>query len=196
MVQSETGAADRTTTPARPEPAETAAAEPAEPSKPTDQPTAAETVAPSQQTAKATAAPSETTDARAAGDGDGAARGGDGRGGRREGGGNTGDAAAGAGNADDIRARYLAKLQARLAAAKEYPRRARLRHEEGVAEVRFAIDKQGRLLSYEITRSSGHTRLDRAAIAMLKRATPLPPIPDELGRQRLELPVPVRFALR
>mgnify|MGYP000730536222 CR=1 FL=1 len=95
-----------------------------------------------------------------------------------------------------MRARYLAKLQARLAAAKEYPRRARLQPEEGVAEVRFAIDKQGRLLSYEIVTSLGHARLDRAAIAMLKRATPLPAIPDELGRQRLELPVPVRFALR
>ena len=39
-------------------------------------------------------------------------------------------------------------------------------------------------------------RLDSAAVTILKRATSLPPSPDELGRERLQLPVPVRFALR
>jgi len=109
-----------------------------------------------------------------------------------------GDAAtgAGAGGVPGVRQDYLAALQAWLNRHKEYPRRARLRRQEGTALLYFAIDRQGRVLDYALRRGSGHKALDRAVIEMIERAAPLPEMPAGMARARLEVTVPVRFALR
>lgn len=91
---------------------------------------------------------------------------------------------------------YLARVSAWLEQYKEYPRRARLRGKEGIATLRFVIDRQGRVLSFELVRSSGNVLLDREVRDMIQRASPLPPMPEELRQARLELVVPVAFSLR
>ena len=44
-----------------------------------------------------------------------------------------------------------------------------------------------------LQRSSGDPRLDEAALAMVARASPLPPIPSEVGRASVSMVLPVRF---
>lgn len=91
---------------------------------------------------------------------------------------------------------YMSVLQAWLEKHKEYPRSARLRRIEGAVMLYFSIDREGRLLAYRIERSSGHRMLDKETIAMINRAQPLPPIPADMSRDRLEVVVPVQFSLR
>ena len=69
-----------------------------------------------------------------------------------------------------------------------YPPLARLRRLEGVALVRFAIAADGRPQELAVSGSTGHAILDRAALAAVEAAAPLPWV---YGR----LEVPVRFEL-
>ena len=62
--------------------------------------------------------------------------------------------------------------------------------------VTFSIDRQGRLLSHRIESSSGHPVLDQEVKAMLQRASPMPPIPANLGQGTLTITVPISFSLR
>lgn len=91
---------------------------------------------------------------------------------------------------------YVALLQSWLERHKKYPRRARRRGQEGVVLLYFKMDRQGNVLSYTIKQSSGYLQLDNEVEAMIKRAQPLPPIPEEMGKEELELIVPVQFQIR
>ena len=108
---------------------------------------------------------------------------------------NAGDAArdTSAGGMPGSQANYAAILKAWLERHKEYPRRARQRRHEGVVMLYLVIDRTGHVLEYGVRESSGHTLLDKATIDMLKRAQPLPAMPDDMRRDRLELIVPVQF---
>jgi protein TonB len=93
-------------------------------------------------------------------------------------------------------ASYYATLLAWLERHKEYPRRAQLRRQEGVAHLRFTIDGQGRVIGHRIERSSGHESLDDAVERMIAKASPLPPIPAALGKNSLDVVVPIQFYLK
>jgi protein TonB len=79
---------------------------------------------------------------------------------------------------------------------KRYPEAAQSRHQQGVAQVFFSIDRQGRVLNSRVVRSSGASALDDEALAILRRAEPFPPPPPELPGARVDLTVPIRFNLR
>lgn len=66
---------------------------------------------------------------------------------------------------------------------------------EGTALLSFTMDSEGRVLSRSLERSSGSDILDRAALDMIDRASPLP-IPSGAPPSRLTVVVPVTFALR
>lgn len=91
---------------------------------------------------------------------------------------------------------YMAQLAAWLNRHKRYPGSARSRGQEGTAMLRFTMGRDGRVLSHRIERSSGYALLDEAVVEMVERAQPLPRLPDEMAQARLEIVVPVRFALR
>lgn len=78
---------------------------------------------------------------------------------------------------------------------KRYPAAARMRRQEGVVSLRFTMDRKGRVLSYEIAKTSGSDALDNEARELIKRAAPLPAIPASFGRDTLDLVVPVEFFL-
>ena len=90
---------------------------------------------------------------------------------------------------------YASRLRAWLEAHKTYPKRARMRREEGVVHVHFAVDRQGRLLGGDVTRSSGHAALDAEAMAMLDRSNPFPGAPHTVRGERIEVSTPVEFFL-
>lgn len=96
---------------------------------------------------------------------------------------------------DGQRMDYATVLSAWLEQYKEYPRRAQSRRYEGIATLRFTVDRQGNVLSYRIDESSGHAALDRAVEEMIERAQPLPPMPDEITATEMEVVLPVAFRL-
>ena len=71
-----------------------------------------------------------------------------------------------------------------------------MRRQQGTALLRFTMDRNGRVLAWQIEQSSGHPALDRAVEEMLSRAQPLPQMPPEIQASRLEIVVPIRFQLR
>ena len=91
---------------------------------------------------------------------------------------------------------YASRLRAWLEAHKTYPRRARMRREEGVVHLQFAVDRQGRLLGGDVVRSSGHDSLDAEAMAMLDRSNPFPGAPHGVRGERIEVSTPVEFYLK
>jgi protein TonB len=92
--------------------------------------------------------------------------------------------------------RFEARLLAHLEKNKLYPREARLRRQEGVVYVRFAMNRHGGVLSLEIEKSSGIGSLDSECLALVRRSEPLPALPSEIHGERLEIVVPVYFSLR
>jgi protein TonB len=94
------------------------------------------------------------------------------------------------------RASWQAQLLAWLEKYKRYPRVAQEQRQQGVTQLRFTIDRQGRVLSSQINKSSGFELLDDEVLALVQRAQPLPAPPPEVGGDRIELLVPVSFSLR
>ncbi len=93
--------------------------------------------------------------------------------------------------------RYLNQLVVWLSKHKRYPASARRRDQQGTVVVRFVIDTQGQLLSHSIVEPSRHSSLNNAAIRMLKSASPMPKVPDNLinNKQKFEYTIPVAFSL-
>ena len=85
---------------------------------------------------------------------------------------------------------------ARLQQAKRYPSSAEQRHEQGVVTLSFSVDRNGRVLSRSIARSSGSSSLDQEVLAMIQRAQPLPAFPPAMTQSVIHLTVPIRFSLR
>jgi protein TonB len=90
---------------------------------------------------------------------------------------------------------YFALIAARLAKHKRYPIRARRKGEEGTARLFFILDRQGSVIEYKLTESSGHKTLDRAVIEMLKSAAPLPAFPADMKVETLTINIPVAFSI-
>lgn len=91
---------------------------------------------------------------------------------------------------------WKTQIVALLERNKRYPTAARSRHQQGIAQVFFSLDRQGRVLDSRIVHSAGAASLDEEALALLNRAQPFPPPPSQLAGERVTLTVPIRFSLR
>jgi protein TonB len=89
---------------------------------------------------------------------------------------------------------YAATLMMHLQRAKKYPMGAKNLRQQGVAYVRFSINRAGDVLSAKLERSSGFAMLDEEAVALFARATPLPALPDEMPAP-MEMVIPIDFNL-
>jgi protein TonB len=79
---------------------------------------------------------------------------------------------------------------------KRYPEIAQSRRQQGIAQVFFSLDRQGRVIDSRVVRSSGASVLDEEALALLRRAQPFPAPPRELPGEHVDLTVPIRFNLK
>ncbi len=70
---------------------------------------------------------------------------------------------------------YNALILGHLQRFKRYPRAAH--GALGTATVRFVLDRAGKVIKTEVTKSSGNKVLDEEALAILVRASPFPPFP-------------------
>jgi protein TonB len=91
---------------------------------------------------------------------------------------------------------YSATVLAHLQRYRIYPDQARAAGITGVSTVRFTLGAGGNVISVSLAGSSGQGVLDQAALAMVKRASPFPPIPPSLGRGSMSFAAPVRFNIR
>ena len=91
---------------------------------------------------------------------------------------------------------YLGRIRAQLERCKQYPISARMRRIEGDVILSFVMDRSGRVLDHRIARSSGYAMLDQAVDAMIRKASPLPPMPASMTQGQIEISVPIRFQLR
>lgn len=87
-------------------------------------------------------------------------------------------------------ANWRGTLIAHLNRFKRFPNGAN----PGTAQVAFSIDRGGRVLSARLVRGSGDSALDEEAVAMIRRASPVPAPPDGLGGGSVSLSVPIRFS--
>ncbi len=89
--------------------------------------------------------------------------------------------------------------QFRLALAGEarrfrsYPSAARLEELTGTAEVRVSVESGGMTRRVELSRSSGHGALDKAALEMLRQAVVRVELPESLRGRGFAVLLPVVF---
>ena len=93
-----------------------------------------------------------------------------------------------------ISAEYRSALSAWLERHKIYPAAARQRGEQGSAVLRFRVGRDGRILAYQLVRSTGYAALDAAVDEMMRGAT-LPPFPASMTQPEIAVSVPIRFSL-
>lgn len=88
------------------------------------------------------------------------------------------------------------RVKVQLNRLKKYPQDAIARHRTGVAQVAFVVDARGEIVSSRLLKSSGTMSMDREALAVLQRASPLPPPPgDMLKAGQVPVSMPLEFTL-
>jgi protein TonB len=91
---------------------------------------------------------------------------------------------------------WTSQLVARLERYKRYPAAAQARGEHGVVQLAFSVDRNGHVHDARIVRSSGSAELDRATLALVRRAEPLPPPPTGMPGARIPVVVPIRYRIQ
>lgn len=82
-----------------------------------------------------------------------------------------------------------------LIANRRYPRAALLRRYQGTPIIRLVMDRNGVVQSVRLEKSSRIPDLDREALALPKRAQPLPKPPESKEGTSFEFVVPIEFSL-
>ncbi|HAB08713.1 MAG TPA: energy transducer TonB, partial [Alcanivorax sp.] len=98
------------------------------------------------------------------------------------------------GDHDNLLDRYLGKVRDTIEYNKEYPARARMRRQQGVVEVSFLVDSNGRALEVTLTSSSNSRILDQQSLELVRRLR-FPEPPTELGSEPIRVNLPLRYSL-
>jgi protein TonB len=95
-----------------------------------------------------------------------------------------------------VRQRFTQVLSLWLYKFRDYPEAARAAGVTGRALIRLRIERSGRVLFYQLDRSTGYAILDSAIRDMVYRASPVPEAPAHFpGGQQLEFLIPIAFSL-
>jgi protein TonB len=77
-----------------------------------------------------------------------------------------------------------------------YPGAALAVHRTGLVMVHFVVRQNGQIDRLQIGKSSGDQELDKAALDIVRKAQPLPPIPDRMHADRVDGELPINFGVR
>ena len=77
-----------------------------------------------------------------------------------------------------------------------YPPAALAARATGVVTMHFSVRRNGRIDRLQISKSSGNDALDKAATDIMRKAQPLPPIPDRMHTDRVDGDLPINFGVR
>lgn len=83
------------------------------------------------------------------------------------------------------------QLMSHLNRAKRYPAGGARRSAQ--VTLAFTLDRRGHVTAASVKKSSGQPNFDEAALAMMKRADPVPPPPPVIADQSLSFEVPVVY---
>jgi periplasmic protein TonB len=97
-------------------------------------------------------------------------------------------------SAQRIRVTWQKKLMAHLERFKRYPS-GRMPRSTRI-EVGFTLDRLGHVVAAEIRQGSGDPAFDQAALAMLRRADPVPPPPPLVADEGLSFTLPVVYRIK
>ena len=78
---------------------------------------------------------------------------------------------------------YLSRVYRHIDPHRDYPAAARAARQHGRVVTRVTINRDGELLDVRLDRSSGWPLIDDAEMAAIRRAMPLPPVPDGMPRR-------------
>ena len=90
---------------------------------------------------------------------------------------------------------YLAMVRLRIERHKKYPNAAKLRQIEGEVVIHFVITTDGNVEAAKVTKSSGHSILDKAGLTAVRNAAPFPKPPAEFFKSKIPIEVPIVFEL-
>ncbi len=93
-----------------------------------------------------------------------------------------------------MRATWQKELIAHLDKHKRYP--AERSQKSAEIQIRFTLDRTGRVLATNIEKSSGDTAFDEAALAMVRRSDPVPAPPPLIADEGLSFTLPVIFRIK
>jgi TonB family protein len=79
---------------------------------------------------------------------------------------------------------------------KKYPADARNKGVQGVVTVGFVINREGKVISSQVMKSSGSDLLDAEALATLERASPLPAPPEDYPDETPFFSIPIKFNIK
>ena len=116
---------------------------------------------------------------------------------QRSAGGGTGSGQSDAGSSAVAKASYAQLLLTRLQRAIVYPRRAQRRDIQGVVRVEVVLAASGTLKTVRLVGTSGSDILDDAALALVRRVAPFPPVPQDLSPrgQDFAFVAPIQYRL-
>ena len=97
--------------------------------------------------------------------------------------------------AEKIYQSYYGVIRNILDSNKKYPLLSLQRRQEGTPVVEFTILQNGTVTNLTVS-SSGYRLLDREAQKIVLKSSPFPPIPDSIGKKRIDLRIPINFNLQ
>lgn len=99
---------------------------------------------------------------------------------------------------EDAEQMWQQQLRVHLDRRKRYPRQAQRMRQEGAPVVRFTLDAKGNVVQVAMEKASGIRALDQEALALVKRAQPLPAPPKALVERsggEINVTLPIEFSL-
>lgn len=99
-----------------------------------------------------------------------------------------------AGSVASTIASYNQRVRAHLMRFHSYPSGGN--GARGVARLSFTVNRSGQVTSSRLGGSSGVAAFDAQAMSMVRRASPFPPIPDDIKNGAMSFTIPVEFTVR
>lgn len=97
----------------------------------------------------------------------------------------------------EVKVRYEQTISLWIQKFKLYPESARAQRLQGHTVVRIRIDRRGNIRYSGLEGNTGYAELDRAALDMVRRANPVPAVPDNYPEgEMFEFLIPVNFAIK
>jgi len=93
-----------------------------------------------------------------------------------------------------LRTTWQKELAAHLDKYKRYP--GERSHQSAQIVIKFEMDRTGHIVSTDIVKSSGDSAFDDAALAMMRRADPVPPPPPLVADEGLSFSMPIIFRVK
>jgi TonB family protein len=90
---------------------------------------------------------------------------------------------------------YGLQISKTIQSSRNYPPEAKAQFRSGLVVLELVVDSKGQIVSSRIKASSCYSDFDAEALAMVRRAAPLPPFPSSITKSRLTFVQPITFAM-